>query len=240
MHLKNSALKGVAPGIRSGFARLCVPGLVCVLAASGAVAEAAHFSGAPMPGGFSERRQPPPAVHRPAPVERRPPPVANATRGAAAGANQHLEAGQHLGQWMQSHRNLSLAQQHQALDAEPGFRNLSPEVQQRLHQRLTQLNNMTPEARARMIARNEAIERLMPAQRQQIRDAMAQLGSLPEARQHIVARTFYLLRDMPYPQRMAYMNSPQFRLQFNYQERATIDRLFSIAPIWPPLQGGPR
>ncbi len=131
---------------------------------------------------------------------------------------------------------MSLEQQQHALELEPGFHSLPADTQQRLHQRLAQLNNMSPMQRQKLIERTQAMERLQPAERQQVRNAMAQLGSLPEARQHVVARTFYSLRDMPPAQRQNYMASPQFRAQFNDQERSALNGLFAVEPLWPPLQ----
>jgi hypothetical protein len=96
---------------------------------------------------------------------------------------------------------------------------------------------MSPEQRDKLIARTEAMEHLAPAQRQQVRNAMAAVGSLPEDRQHAVHRAFFLLRDLPPAQRQAYMNSPQFRSRFNDQERGAINGLLEVTPIYPPLQG---
>jgi hypothetical protein len=145
----------------------------------------------------------------------------------------------HLGAWMQAHSNLPLAQQQAALENESGFRGLPPQEQQQLHQRLTQLNNMPPEQRQKFIQRTELMEQLPPVQRQQVRNAMAAIGNLPEYRQHVVNRAFFQLRDMPPGQRQAYMNSPQYRAQFNEQERGAINGLLSITPIWPPIQAHP-
>ena len=188
--------------------------------------------------------------HLPAPIERRTQP---ATGQPAAGQpsaptpgntitpgrpNQNL---QHLPQWMDAHRGMSFVQQQQALSNEPGFRQLKPQEQQRLINHLQQLNSMPPQQQQRVIARNEVMESLPPAQRQQIRGAMAQLGDLPEERRHAVGRTFQTLRTMPQPQQQAYLNSMQFRSQFNDQERATVVRLLNVAPIAAGLPGfGPR
>ncbi len=81
------------------------------------------------------------------------------------------------------------------------------------------------------------MERLAPVQRQQVRTAMAQLGSIPEERRHIVSRQFYVLRDMPAAQRQAYMSSPQYQSQFNEQERGAISGLLNVTPIYPPASG---
>ena len=58
----------------------------------------------------------------------------NRGRAAAEGPPARMGAhhGQHLAQWMDSHKSLPLAQQQQALEREPGFHDLAPEVQQRM------------------------------------------------------------------------------------------------------------
>ena len=143
---------------------------------------------------------------------------------------------QHLSDWMEMHRTLPLSEQQRALEKEPGFKTLNPQVQQQLHQRLTQLNGMAPDQRQRILQRTEAMERLAPVQRQQVRNAMAQLGSIPEERRHVVSRQFYQLRDMTADQRQAFMSSPQYQGQFNDQERGAINSLLNVTPIYGPLQ----
>jgi hypothetical protein len=151
--------------------------------------------------------------------------------------NRPGQTQQHLAGWMQQHSNMPLAQQQRALENEPGFRGLPAQEQQQLHNRLAQLNNMSPQQREKVSERTEAMEHLAPAQRQQVRGAMAAVGSLPEDRRHAVARAFYQLRDLPAGQRQAYMNSQQFRGQFNDQERGAISGLLNVTPMYPPLQG---
>ncbi len=143
---------------------------------------------------------------------------------------------QHLGEWMISHGNLPLDQQQRALEREPGFQQLRPEVQQHMRDRLTQLNNMTPERRQQAIARTEAMERLSPEQRQEVRSAAGQLGSLPEDRRRAVAHAFHDLRAMPEQQRQQYLNSPQYRGQFSDQERDTLNHLLYVSPYLPVPQ----
>ena len=172
---------------------------------------------------------------QPAPI-----PNARGNSGAQPGfaANHPGQNQQHLAQWMDSHRNLPLDQQQRALEREPGFHDLNPQAQQRMREHLSQLNSMSPEQRQKTLARTEAMERLEPAQRQQVRGALAAVGAIPNPdRRRAVAHAFYQLRDLPPAQRDAYMNSPQFRAQFNDQERGAITGLFGIAPIWPQLQG---
>src|SRR5271154_156783 len=78
-----------------------------------------------------------------------PPPVQPAQRQNAgpkspAGPRPNQE---HLEQWMDRHRNMTLAQQQAALQNEPGFRELPPQTQQRTLNNLAKLNNMPEEQR---------------------------------------------------------------------------------------------
>lgn len=141
----------------------------------------------------------------------------------------------HLGQWMDRHSNLPLAEQQRALENEPGFRDLPPQTQQAMRDRVTQLNSMTPERRQRVLARTEAMERLTPPQRQQVRNAAAWVNSLPEDRRRMVARAFRDLRDMPEQQRQTILNSDRFRSQFSDQERGTLSNLLTVEPYLPAL-----
>jgi hypothetical protein len=140
---------------------------------------------------------------------------------------------EHLAQWMDRHSDLSLADQQRALENEPGFRELPPQTQQRMRDRLTQLNNMTPEQRRRVIERTEAMEHLTPPQRQQVVGALRQLGSLPEDRRRLVARAFRDLREMPPQQREAILKEDSFRSQFSEQERNTLSGLLAVEPYLP-------
>jgi hypothetical protein len=174
------------------------------------------------------------------PLERPAQPGTNpAAEGSLVSPGHPRQMQLHLGPWMDAHRNLSEEQQHSALDAEPGFRDLNPNEQARLHQQLAQLNRMPPEQRARTIQRAELMEKLTPQQQQQVTRVMGQLGSLPEDRQRAVTRAYRQLRDLPEGQREAYMNSPQFRGQFNDQERATVGNMVNSAPLLRPFEQSP-
>ncbi len=194
----------------------------------------------PPPPRRNNAQQSKPAPAQQAPVERPPMNPAN-TMQASPGprpataplvAPGHpLQMAGHLGTWMEAHRNLTLEQQHTALDAEPGFRTLQPAEQAALHQQLTRLNRMPPEQQQQRMRYTEEMETLAPPQRQQVRNVLGQLGSLPEDRQIAVKRAYKQLRDLPEGQRQAYMNSPQFRAQFNEQERMTVGNMVNSAPL---------
>jgi hypothetical protein len=124
------------------------------------------------------------------------------------------------------------------MQAEPGFRELSAQLQQRYLDRLTQLNNMKPDERARMLERNEAMEHMTAQQRQQVRGALLQLETLPEDRRRVVARTFRDVRAMPESQRQQYLSSPAYRSQFSDQERNTMAGLMAVEPYIPGRKAG--
>jgi Protein of unknown function (DUF3106) len=140
---------------------------------------------------------------------------------------------EHLAQWMDRHSNLPLPEQQRALENEPGFRDLPPQTQQRMHDRIAQLNNMSPEQRRRILERTEDMEHLTPPQRQQVRGALEQYRGLPDDRRRMVARAFRDLREMPPPQRQAILSSDRFRGQFTDQERGTISGLLAVEPYLP-------
>jgi hypothetical protein len=174
----------------------------------------------------------PASVHRVGQAGR---PAVNAPRpgpGAKPGVGPKSNQ-EHLGQWMDRHSNLPLADQQRALEKEPGFRDLPQQTQQRMRDRITQLNNMTPEQRRRTLEHAEAMEHLSPPQRQQVRGALEQYRGLPEDRRRLVARAFRDLREMPQPQRQAILNSDRFRGQFSDQERNTLSGLLAVEPYLP-------
>jgi hypothetical protein len=168
----------------------------------------------------------------PAPIERR------GTRpGVPAGQRQLVgpngrRGGEHLPEWMNQHQGMTVEQQQEALDREPGFRELPLQTQLQMHQRLAQLNAMTPEMRARTLAHTEAMEQLNPVQRSQVRGAMQQLGSLPMDQRRQVIRSFRELRMYPPEQRFGVMNSPRYAW-LNYAQRTVLTNLIVVAPMLP-------
>lgn len=156
------------------------------------------------------------------------------TRPNGANGLPNARNDQHLGEWLDRHRNMPIDQQLKALDNEPGFRELPAQTQQRMRDQLVKLNNMPAAARNQRIAENEALERLSEPQRQQAMNTIGQLtqqvGSLPQDRQRAVKRAFRDLRTLPPNQRQQYMNSPTYRAQFSDQERNLLGRLMTVEP----------
>ncbi len=183
--------------------------------------------------GQAQQPRPEPG-HIPAPI------IREAPAPNRSGESSEQFRGMHLPQWMESHANLSLSEQQQSLEREPGFNRLNPQVQQHIREQLTRLNHMSPQQRARAFARTEAMERLAPEQRQQVRSAMETLGALPDGRRQLVAREFRALRYMPPAQRDVFMNSPQMRAMFSDHERVTMEGLFQVEPLLPPPSAQPQ
>ena len=187
----------------------------------------------------------------PAPVERRAP---NQPQGQPANQGQSSQLaqiqrrnpqagqtvkGEHLAEWMNQHRNLTPQQQQQALDREPGFRDLPQATQQRMHDRLTQLNAMNPDRRERILNYNERMEHLSVDQRTEVRGSLQQLGSLPEDQRRQVAKSFRELRELPPQQRGAALNSPQYQYM-NPAQRNALNNLLRVEPLLPPTEQNPR
>ena len=141
---------------------------------------------------------------------------------------------------MSQHSNLSLQQQEQALDQEPGFHDLPSETQQRYRNRLAQLDAMNPQRRQRLLERNEAMERLSPDQRSQVRGALGQLGTLPMDQRRQVAQTLHNLMRLAPEQRMAALNSGNlgnYGPPLNPMQRTVLGNLLTVAPILPFPRG---
>jgi hypothetical protein len=143
-------------------------------------------------------------------------------RAPAAPPSDELQREGHLQRWMQSHANMSLAEQQRALQNQPGFRDLPPETQRNQLNTLARLYNMNPQQRSRFLDRTEALERLAPVQRQQYRDAVRHWSMLPPPRRHLMAGAVIELRELPPEQREAVLESPAYRAQFSPDERQTL------------------
>jgi hypothetical protein len=149
------------------------------------------------------------------------------------GEGNRAAQNQHLAQWMDNHKALSLPDQQRALQNEPGFRELPRETQQRQLDQLARLNAMNPQQRSRILDRNEVLERMSPQQREQWRGAVQQLNGLAMPRRRLMARAILDLREMPPDQRQQVINSPAMRSQFSDPERSTLSTLLSAEPYNP-------
>jgi hypothetical protein len=187
----------------------------------------------------ASRSQSRPPQGQPAPIVRQPPPGREMEPARAGASPGRVPQQGHLAQWMNQHSNLTPAEQMQALQREPGFRELPQQTQQRYMNRLGQLNAMPLQQRQRLLASNEAMEKLTADQRAQVRGAMQQLGGLPEDQRRQVQKTFRQLRDLPPDQRGAALNSERYRGQLNPQQMETLRGLMRVEPMLPPPEPRP-
>jgi hypothetical protein len=143
-------------------------------------------------------------------------------------------AGKHqqnrLGDWLQSHKDLSPEQQEKALERDPRFKKLTPERQVALKERLRKFNALPPEQRQRALRRMNYISALSPEQRQQLRDANQKLEALPQDRKVMVHTALRHLRKMDPQQRVETMQSDRFRSTFSDQEQGILQQLSAINP----------
>jgi len=133
---------------------------------------------------------------------------------------------------MENHKELSLPDQQRALQNEPGFHDLPPQVQQHELNELGRLYTMNPQQRNRLLEGNEALERMTPVQRQQFDSAVGQYKSLPADRKRLVAKAFRDLREMPQGERQQVIDSTAFRGQFSDSERTTLKSLLGFEPYF--------
>src|SRR5438067_5564156 len=165
------------------------------------------------------------AQTRLAPVPQARPPRQQPAEPQLVQNSPRAEREDHLERWMQNHSNMSLAEQQRALQNEPGFRALPPQVQQNRLNTLARLYYMNPQQRNRILNRTEALERLAPTQREQWRQAVQRLNMLPPPRKHMLAGAIIELRELPPEQREMVLTSPTYVAQFSPYERDTLRTL---------------
>ncbi len=182
--------------------------------------------------GRGQKSAPPPAMrqnNRPGQPRVNGPNAGGPNAGVRAAQNQ-----QHLQNWMENHKNLSLPDMQRALQNEPGFSEYPPQVQLRLQNQLARLYSMKPQERDRTLQQNEILEHMPPAQVQQYRAAAQTFATMPQDRRRLTATAILRLREMPPAQREQVIDSPRFGAQFSDGERSTIRTLLTAEP-YPPV-----
>src|ERR1700722_8646385 len=89
------------------------------------------FAVAPVFARVRQPKAPPAAVQKQSRPEQARPEQGRPEPPRAAVTAQNQANQQHLQEWMDNHKNLSLTDQQRALESEPGFHELPPQVQQR-------------------------------------------------------------------------------------------------------------
>jgi hypothetical protein len=146
-------------------------------------------------------------------------------------ARQHLNGpGPHRGEWLRNHQNQPLPDQERALRNDPYFRQLPPDRQQQLINRLRDFNNRSPEQRQRMLERMETFEHLPQPERQQLRSYYGQMRELPDNRRTAVRDAVRQLSGMNSADRERVLNSRDFQRRFSPEEQNLIRGLMQYGP----------
>lgn len=179
------------------------------------------------PYGNAQRREPPrySAPGYPAP---------GGSRSGYPGYQPNYAPPGHLQSWLNSHRNVPVANQEQMLRNDPSFRRLPPGEQQRLMRQFNEVRSLSPEQQQRRLARAENLERLSPEQRMQVNRSMREWRTLPVDRQAMMKSAFRDLRSVPPDQRGIVLNSARYQSQFTPQERGILSNLLTVEPYEPP------
>ncbi len=138
--------------------------------------------------------------------------------------------GPHRGEWLRQHQNQPLQEQERALRNDPSFRQLSPERQQQLVNRLRDFNSRPPEQRQRMLERMETFEHLPQPQRERLRSLYGEMRGLPESRRMAVRQAARQLGGMHPADRERLLHSPQFQRNFSPQEQNLVRGLVQLEP----------
>ncbi len=129
-----------------------------------------------------------------------------------------LGPGPHMGDWLRKHEDMPADQQEKALENDPTFRQLPPDRQQRLRQRLDNFNRLPQDQRDRMLQRMEIFEHLSPQQQQNVRDMSHQFRDLPADRKRALVQGFRDLEGLSPADRQRLLDSDTYRKNFSPQE----------------------
>ena len=144
--------------------------------------------------------------------------------------------GPHAGDWLRGHGDEPLDQQMRELQSDPKFRQLSPERQQQLVNRLNRFNSLPPQRRERMLNELDVIEHMTPQQQQRARSMFSDLKLLPEDRRRALSGAFRDLRMMPPEDRQRALDSEDYRRNYSDKEREILRGMTEMG-LYP---GGPR
>ncbi len=144
--------------------------------------------------------------------------------------------GPHAGDWLRRHEDEPFDQQLRELENDPKFKQLTPQGQQQLRNRLNRFNSLTPQQRDRMLNNLDIIEHMTPQQEQRARAMFRDLRQMPEERRREVSNALAQLQEMRPEDRQKMIDSDEFRRNFSDKERDLI-RGMSEAGLIP--QGSP-
>ena len=126
--------------------------------------------------------------------------------------------GPHNGDWLRNSMGLSAEEQKKRLQQDPQFRQLPPQRQEQLVNRLQRFNSMTPQQKQRVLNRMEMMEHLPPEQQRRANQLFGEFQQLPPQRKQAVRQALHQMHTMPPDARQRLLNSPELRSRFSPQE----------------------
>ncbi len=141
--------------------------------------------------------------------------------------------GPHAGQWLREHEDEPVDQQLKQLENDPKYKQLPPDRQQQLRNRLLRFNNLAPQQRDRMLNNLEVIEHMTPQQKQQFQAMSSDLRQLPEDRRRALSGAIRQLREMNPEDRQKAINSDDYRKNYSDKERDILRGMTDLS-LYPP------
>jgi DNA-directed RNA polymerase subunit F len=147
-----------------------------------------------------------------------PAPSANSARSSNQQHQVIRGQGPHNGDWLRNSMGLSQEEQKKRLQQDPQFRQLPPQRQEQLVNRLQKFDSMTPQERQRVLNRMEMIEHLPPEQQRRANQLFGEFRQLPPERKQAVRQALHQMHTMPPDARLRLLSSPELRARFSPQE----------------------
>ena len=99
---------------------------------------------------------------------------------------------------------------------------LPPDRQKQMEQRLEDYNRLSPEVRDKLANRYESFQQLPEAQQEAMRKLYRRFNTLPPERREVMREEVRELYRLPASDRMARMNSDEYRNKFSRQEQTML------------------
>ena len=146
------------------------------------------------------------------------------------------EGRRHAGDWLRRYREVPPEQQHQALESDPHFRNLPPQRQEKLRQRLHRFNTSAAAATAARAQPDGNLGAPDTQIRKPRRDSFLRSSAiLPPQRRQALDNAIRNMRTMTPEQRQQFLNSGQSKRMFTPQEQEMLGGITRL-PLLPAMQ----
>jgi Protein of unknown function (DUF3106) len=107
---------------------------------------------------------------------------------------------------------------------------LPPKRRQQILQKFRRFQNLPPDDRDRVATRLERLHSLPPERQTEVRRSLQQLQTLPDDRKITIRREMRRMGALPDEERLARMNSPEFRNFYSPDEQQMMKNLSEVLP----------